>query len=105
MRSLNDLIFPALAGLLLAGGASAMEIPYDHVVKFTPENAILGHFSATKKPVLTIKSGAVVRVEVGGGARWGTSDPNTWLKENGISATAETCPAIAETVKVLAETT
>src|ERR1051326_4696597 len=99
MHSLSKFVL-AVAAALALGEAGAMEIPYDYVVKFTPENAILGHFSATKKPVLTVKSGAVVRVEVGGGARWGTGDANAWLKENGIPATVETCPAIAETIKV-----
>jgi len=105
MHSLHNHIASVILGLALVATAGAMDLPYDYVVKFTPENAILGHFSATKKPVLTIKSGATVRVEVGGGARWGTTDPNTWLKENGIPTTVETCPAIQETLRVLAETT
>ncbi len=78
-------------------------IPVDHHVKLTPETAILGHFSATKKPVLTIPSGATVRIDGGGGSRW-RDDPNAWLKENNIPATVETNAAIAETVKVLKDT-
>jgi acetamidase/formamidase len=106
MPSLNNYFSRAVfvAGLALAANAAALEIPADYVVKYTPENAILGYFSATKKPVLTIKSGAVVRVEVGGGARWGQADPNTWLKENGVPTTIENCVALQETIKVLAET-
>ncbi len=95
----------SVVSALLAGPVAAMEITPDYVVPFTPENAILGHFSSTKKPVLTVKSGAVVRLEVGGGARWGDKDPDTWLKENNIPTTVETCPALAETIKVLKETT
>jgi acetamidase/formamidase len=78
-------------------------IPVDHHVKLTPETAILGHFSATKNPVLTIPSGATVRIDGGGGSRWG-DNPNAWLRENKIPATVETNAAIAETVRVLKET-
>lgn len=54
-------------GLSLASAARALEVPYDYLVPCTPENAIFGHFSSTKKPVVTVKSGAVVRIEAGGG--------------------------------------
>ena len=93
-----------LGVFVLAASAGAMDIPYDYHVPFTPENAILGYFSSTKKPVLTIKSGDVIRIDGGGGARWGDKDPNTWLKENDIPVTIETCPALAETVLVMKET-
>jgi hypothetical protein len=53
--------------LVLARPVGAMDIPYDFLVPLTPENAIIGHFSATKKPVLTVPSGAVVRINGGGG--------------------------------------
>ena len=93
------------ATLLAAAGASrAMEVPYDVHVPFTPENAILGHFSSTKAPVATVRSGAVVRIDVGGGVRWRDGDPNAWLKENGIPTTIEQCPALAESIRVLNET-
>ncbi|HWL14827.1 MAG TPA: acetamidase/formamidase family protein [Opitutus sp.] len=81
-----------------------MEVPYDVHVPFTPENAILGHFSSTKTPVATVRSGAVVRIDVGGGVRWRDGDPNAWLKENGIPTTIEQCPALAESIRVLNET-
>src|SRR3954447_24013265 len=58
-------------GLALAAGARALEVPYDYVVKCTPENAIFGYFSSTKLPVVTVKSGAIVRIEGGGGAGGG----------------------------------
>ena len=93
------------ATLLAAAGASrAMEVPYDVHVPFTPENAILGHFSSTKAPVATVRSSAVVRIDVGGGVRWRDGDPNAWLKENGIPTTIEQCPALAESIRVLNET-
>ncbi len=106
MYSRTKLLNSACLGLaLLAGQAVAMEITPDYVVHYTPENAILGYFSSTKKPVVTVKSGAVVRLEVGGGSRWGDKDPNTWLKENNIPGTVETIPALAATIKVAKETT
>ena len=82
-------------GLVLASGASALEVPYDYHVPCTPETAIFGHFSATKKPVLTVKSGAVVRIDGGGGAG-GMEDRNKWLKDNNIPITVEESPALQE---------
>src|SRR3954466_2231407 len=90
--------------LSFAANTRALEIPYDYKVSFTPETAILGYFSATKIPVLTVKSGAVVKIDVGGGARWRDGDPNAWLKENGIDTTVEANVCLQETIKVLAET-
>ena len=97
------------AALLAAAGPAAplhaLEIAADFHVPFTPETAILGYFSATKKPVLTVKSGAIVRIDGGGGQRWREDDPDQWLKENRIPVTIATCHALAETIKVLKETT
>lgn len=87
-------LFPAHAG----------EVPFDYHVPLTPENAIIGHYSATKKPVLRVASGAVVRIDGGGGQRWRDEDPDAWLQANHIPGTLATIPALAETVKVLAET-
>lgn len=92
----------AAAALLCGGKAFALEIPYDYLVPCTPENAIFGYFSATKKPVLTIPSGATVRIEGGGGNKWSDADdPNTWLKANGINTTVETNKALGEIVAAL----
>jgi acetamidase/formamidase len=104
MRTYNAFSAAVCAVLLSTLPASAGEIAYDHFVPLTPENAIIGHFSATKKPVLTVKSGAVVKIDGGGGARWGESDPNAWLKENKIPGTVDDYPALVETMKVLKET-
>jgi len=82
----------------------ALEIPYDYTVPCTPENAIFGYFSPTKKPVLTVKSGAVVRIEGGGGNKWkDTDDPNAWLKENNVPITVEGDKALGEIVKAIQE--
>src|ERR1700756_5114401 len=59
----------ALFGIASGAGARALEIPYDYYVHCTPENAIFGYFSATKTPVITVPSGAVVRIDGGGGKK------------------------------------
>lgn len=94
----------SLLPLFLASGLTAWGVPSDHLVRFTPETAIIGHYSATKTPVLRIQSGETVTIEGGGGQRWGEKDPDTWLREQGIPGTLATLPALAETVRVLKET-
>ncbi len=93
-----------LALLVVPVSAFALEIPYDYLVPCTPENALFGYFSSTKKPVLTIKSGAVVKIEGGGGNKWkDTDDPNVWLKQNDVPITVETNAALGEIVRALKE--
>ncbi len=133
------------ASLLLAGSLghalSAMEITAEYHVPFTPENAILGYYSPTKKPTIVVPSGAIVAIDGGGGIRYnrggaaGAAAPSptptaattaaagatpapaagmntrdntpseewvdAWLKENHIATTVATCPALAETLKVM----
>jgi acetamidase/formamidase len=48
-----------------------------------------------------VKSGATVKIDGGGGSRWGDADADTWLKENKVGATLADTPALAETVQVL----
>lgn len=118
--------------LFAAVAVSAMEIAADYHVPFTPENALLGYFSPKKKPVLSVKSGSIVRIDGGGGIRYqrpttpppapgapaettpATPPPpapvptadeiNAWLKENNVPLTLETCPTLMETLAVLKET-
>jgi len=96
------------AALALVANATALEISADYHVKMTPETTIFGCYSATKKPVLTIKSGATVKIDGGGAAEWGReggeAEANAWLKANNIPATTETCPAIKEIITALKET-
>jgi acetamidase/formamidase len=108
---------------LLPFTSQAMNIAADYHVPFTPENAILGHFSPTKAPVLKVKSGSIVAIDGGGGVRANPRDPsakplpegtppppptaedvNAWLKEHNLTCTVENTPALAETLKVLKET-
>jgi acetamidase/formamidase len=96
--------------IVLARSAQAMDIPYDYLVPLTPENAIIGHFSATKKPVLTVPSGAVVRINGGGGGGGAGSrgpgggpggNPDDYLAANHIPIKFEDTPALRETAAVL----
>ena len=108
---LSGLAFAAVA----TGVTSALEVPYDYHVELTPENAVLGCFPAAKKPVLTVKSGATVRIDgggvVAGGGRPGAPDPadpvattNKFLKDNNIDLTVEQSPALQQTLRVRKET-
>jgi acetamidase/formamidase len=111
----------ALALAFGTTGASAMTLTADYHVPLTPENAIIGCFSATKKPVLTVAPGAIVQIDGGGGIRYQrpatagapaaigvpslTAEAvDAWLKDNAIATTVETNPALQETLKVLQET-
>lgn len=90
--------------IVLATVTRGLEVPYDHHVKCTPENAIFGHFTKTKPPVATVKSGAVVRIDGGGGNKWGdAANPNDWLKANQVPITVESDPALSEIVKAIKE--
>ncbi|HYD83395.1 MAG TPA: acetamidase/formamidase family protein, partial [Opitutus sp.] len=93
-----------MAAALAPATIRAMEIPYEYHVRCTPENAIFGYFSATKKPVLTVKSGAVVRIDGGGGNKWGDAEsPNEWLKQNDIPLTVESSPELSEIMHAIKE--
>ncbi|WP_028009124.1 acetamidase/formamidase family protein [Solimonas flava] len=77
---------------------------YDHHVRQTPANAVIGNFPAQKQPILTVKSGETVRIDGGGGNRWGDEDPQTWLKDNGLYLNAEQRTAIEEIARVVKQT-
>ncbi len=99
----NHALVPALLVGLAAPFAFAA-IAVDHHIPLTSENSIIGHYSASKKPVVTIKSGATVSIDGGGGMRWDYDEGNAWLRENNIPVTMESCPALAETEKAYKET-
>lgn len=81
--------------------ASAAEKAKEYYVPFKPENVSIGFYPRDKAPVITVPSGSIVKIDGGGGARWGEADPNTWLKENKISTTIEKTPALAETIAAM----
>lgn len=85
-------------------GVAAAAPAYDHYVPLTPENSVIGNFPARKAPILTIRSGETVRIDGGGGNRWGDMEPEAWLKENGISATEQELVAIREIDAVVKHT-
>jgi acetamidase/formamidase len=97
----------AAAALAAVPHGSSLTLSADYHVPLTPETAIIGHFSATKAPVISVPSGAIVSIDGGGGVRWENGKAtigDAWLKENGIPATLESCPPLRETARVLAET-
>ncbi len=92
---------------VLSVPAHSTSIPFDYHVALTPENAIIGHFSSTKKPVVTVPSGAVVLIDGGGGGgavRGDNPDPAKWLADNNIPSTPETLQCLKETALVMKET-
>jgi acetamidase/formamidase len=99
-------VFGFTLGLSTVG--SAIEIAADFHVPLTPENAVFGCFPVAKKPVLTIKSGAIVRIDGGGGVSGGNNadlvaTTNKFLKDNNIDLTVEQSPALQETIRVRQE--
>jgi acetamidase/formamidase len=91
---------------LPAGAFAAPEPKVDHYVHLTPENSAIGNFPARKAPILTVKSGAIVKIDTGGGAGWRNAkqDPDAWLKENGVPTTMADNQALRETQLVLEKT-
>jgi acetamidase/formamidase len=95
-----------LAGVLaLTLSAARAEPAYDHYVQLTPENSAIGNFPAQKAPILTVKSGATVKIDTGGGAGWRNPavDPAQWLAQNNIPMSVDDAP-IKETIAVLDRT-
>lgn len=106
-RILAVLICAGLGLLGLACGAvQAKDLAgtYEHHLKLTPENSAIGNFPKEKKPVLTVKSGARVRIDGGGGNRWAEQDAFEWIKENHIALTADETQVVREVDRVLKET-
>ena len=89
--------------LVMVAGARALapEPLYDVLVPLRPENVALGHYPFDAKPILTVKSGTIVKIDGGGGARWGDQDPAAWLKENGFKETLDDTPAFRETIAAI----
>jgi len=94
-----------LATGMLGASVIASAQSFDHYVKLTPENSAIGNYPIQKKPILTVKSGATVKIDGGGGNRWAEQDPMTWMKENNITLTPDQATAVKEIDKVLKETT
>jgi acetamidase/formamidase len=96
-----------IGALVLAATIAAEPEPaYDHYVKLTPENSVIGNYPAQKTPILTIKSGETVKIDTGGGAGWRNPEmsPAEWLKKNDVPTTVDN-PVLQETIAVLDKTT
>jgi len=93
-----------LLALTGTGRAIAADVPYQYHVKLTPENSVVGNFPKEKKPILTVRSGATVRIDGGGGNRWGEQDAFEWIKANGITLDAAQTQAVKEIDRVVKET-
>ncbi len=81
---------PLLISLLpVAALAATAEPKFDHYIRLTPENSAIENFPAQKAAILTVKSGAIVKIDTGGGAGWRGAkvDPDRWLKQNGVPTT------------------
>lgn len=94
----------AAAAAVFAAPALAQQA-IDHHVRLTPANSAIGNFPSQKAPILTVKSGATVRIDGGGGNRWQDKDAMQWIQENQIVLTPEQAAAVKETEKVIKETT
>ena len=97
------LLSAALLGVICA--ATHAQSAYDQHVMLTPGNSVIGNFPAQKAPILTVKSGDTVRLDTGGGNRWGDEDPLAWLKKNNIAVTPAERQVVEEVARVLKETT
>jgi acetamidase/formamidase len=95
-----------VGALTFCVSSTAAEPTFEHHVRLTPENSAIGNFPAQKGPILTIVSGATVKIDTGGGAGWqrDEADPAAWLAEHGIPISVDD-PAVQETIAVLAHTT
>lgn len=103
MSSFRRIVFAATASVGLLSAAARAASPQEYYVPFTPANVAIGYFPRDKAPVVTVPSGATVKIDGGGGARWGDTDPDAWLKENKVNTTLAACPGLAETVRALKE--
>lgn len=104
MRILSAVVYALGAGML-GTSLNVSAQAFDHYVKLSPDNAAIGNYPSQKKPVLTVKSGATVKIDGGGGNRWQDKDPVQWMKENNITLTPAQLEAVKETDRVTKETT
>ena len=87
MRRAPVMLPVALCLLLVCVSSGAAMPAYEHHVKLRPENSVTGNYPADKKPILTVKSGATVRIDRGGGNRWGDEEPMSWIAHQGLKLT------------------
>jgi len=77
---------PFLAALAAAGCTSMQSVPHDAYLRSTQETVVRGHLPAGRKPVLTIKSGQVVRIDTVSHQGITRVDPVKFFAQAGIPA-------------------
>ncbi|HKU70658.1 MAG TPA: acetamidase/formamidase family protein [Burkholderiales bacterium] len=78
------LISPFIAALGMSGCASMQSVNPDAHVRSTPETVVRGHLPSGRKPVLTVKSGQVVRIDTVSHQGITGVDPVTFFGRAGI---------------------
>jgi acetamidase/formamidase len=98
-RKIRALLPAVLA--LAALPASAKPPKIDHHVPLTPATAVFGNFPIQKAAILTVPSGAVVRIDTGGGAGWRAENrqPDEWLAAHQVGVDSTFAP-IRESIEV-----
>src|SRR5512137_2386047 len=94
------LLIPALLALA-SMPALAGTVKIDFQVALTPANSVIGNYPIQKPEILTVPSGAVVRIDTGGGAGWRAENlaPDEWLKKNDVGVDSS-YPPIRESIEV-----
>jgi acetamidase/formamidase len=85
-RLIEATFFPGICAVLaLSGCASMQSVSYDKYVPSTPETVVRGHLPAGRKPVLTVQSGQVVRIDTISHQGVTGTDPVTFFGSAGIA--------------------
>jgi acetamidase/formamidase len=92
----------ALSGAILLTStgiafAQASTIEPDHLLKATPETVHWGYFSPELEPVLTIKSGEIVKIETVSPAGFPLDDPKAYAEANNLPLTG----AVADLIEII----
>ena len=77
---------PLLAALVATGCASMQSVSHDAHLRSTKDTVVRGHLPAGRKPVLTISSGQVVRIDTVSHQGITRMDPVKFFGQAGIPA-------------------
>ncbi len=80
------LFSPFLAALAASGCTSMSSVPHDAYLPSTQDTVVRGHLPAGRKPVLTVKSGQVVRIDTMSHQGITRTDPVKFFGQAGIPA-------------------
>jgi acetamidase/formamidase len=87
--------FPFVSALAASGCASMQSVSHDAYLRSTKDTVVRGHLPAGRKPVLTIKSGQVVRIDTVSHQGITRMDPAKFFGQAGIPA-SEVLPDATE---------